>query len=387
MSFLYYDELAGTFNITTGNDAGPTLTNPSALSFTVSAGTANKLIFTTSPVTVMVGVLSDTITVQRQDSWGNAITAEGNRTVTLSTTSRNGIFRDTGDAADIASVTINSGGSTASLKYKDTTAGSPTITAASSSPTTITEATQVEMINALAASVTPATGGGAISADTANGAYTSLTGPVLDEGNNRDIDVGTIVLNAPSGFQFDTSEAAAVTVAVSRLDAGTEAFLTLSSGTATVTSSTITITVSARDSSAGNTKARSRLTWSGIKVRPTAGTPLASGNITNSGMATIAGVAAGSNFGTLTEVLGAASRLVFTTSAQTLTVGVVSGTMTVQRQDQFNSPNTSDSTITVNLTSGSTGGVFRNTANTANITSVQIANGSSSESFLYSDTV
>src|SRR5438128_1712412 len=52
--------------------------------------------------------------------------------------------------------------------------------------------------------LTPAPGGTAISADTTGGTFASLTGPVLAEGVSGDIGGGTIVLNAPSGFVFDT---------------------------------------------------------------------------------------------------------------------------------------------------------------------------------------
>jgi hypothetical protein len=55
------------------------------------------------------------------------------------------------------------------------------------------------------ATITLATGGGAIPADTAGGAYTSLTGPVITETAVGDISTGTIVLNSPAGFVFDTN--------------------------------------------------------------------------------------------------------------------------------------------------------------------------------------
>jgi len=95
-------------------------------------------------------------------------------------------------------------------------------------------------------------------------------------------------------------------VTVTKL-AGTDTAVVLSNSTATVTASTITIGISAIDGATGNPKPTSRLTWSGIKVRPTAGTPLVSGNITNSGTAPITGITGTTSFGTLTEVVGAAS--------------------------------------------------------------------------------
>src|SRR6266536_339968 len=55
------------------------------------------------------------------------------------------------------------------------------------------------------AAITPASGGTGISADTYMNAYTSLTGPVIVETIVGDVSLGTIVLTAPAGFQFDTS--------------------------------------------------------------------------------------------------------------------------------------------------------------------------------------
>lgn len=62
----------------------------------------------------------------------------------------------------------------------------------------------VPMAEAAPLSVTAATGGGAIDAATTGGVYTSLTGPSLNEGAAGDIGVGTIILNVPAGFEFDT---------------------------------------------------------------------------------------------------------------------------------------------------------------------------------------
>jgi hypothetical protein len=70
--------------------------------------------------------------------------------------------------------------------------------------------------------VTAATGGSAISADTngtnGTGTFTILSGPVLTEGAFGDIGTGTIILNAPSGFAFSTTSG--VTATVSNLTSG-----------------------------------------------------------------------------------------------------------------------------------------------------------------------
>ncbi len=81
----------------------------------------------------------------------------------------------------------------------------------------------------------------------------------------------------------------------------------------------------------------------------------------------------------------AASKLVFTSSAYTGSVaGVSSGVITVQRRDAFDNPNSADAALTVNLTSNGSGTyAFRNSADTATLTSMTIAQGSHSASFRY----
>lgn len=221
-----------------------------------------------------------------------------------------------------------------------------------------------------------------ISADTTGGTFTVLTGPVLTEGADGDIRIGTIVLNAPAGFAFDTT--VPVTVTVSGSGTGEGGIVILSNTVASVTASAITIGVSNAD--AGRTYS-SQLTWSGIRVRPTAGTPLASGNITNSGTAAITGVTNTTSFGTLTEIAGSASQLAITTSPMTIAAGTQSGTITVQSQDQFGNPQTNATAVTVNLASSSPEGVFYRTNGTLVITSTNILVNQTTASYFYKDTV
>jgi hypothetical protein len=81
---------------------------------------------------------------------------------------------------------------------------------------------------------------------------------------------------------------------------------------------------------------------------------------------------------------GAPTKLVFTTSPQSVQVTQLTGTITVQRQDSASNPTTSGS-ITVTLATSSGAGVFRDTGDTTTITSAQIPDGSSSASFKYRD--
>jgi hypothetical protein len=140
--------------------------------------------------------------------------------------------------------------------------------------------------------LTAATGGGAISADTngstGTGVYTSLTGPSIQEGAAGALFMGgTIVLNTPPGFTFNPGQGSAAPVGVGC------AGMVVSTLTVTSTQASLTITTAST--------AACTLQYSGLQVRPTAGNPLAVGNILNTGTTGPAGPA---NYGTLTEVNG-----------------------------------------------------------------------------------
>jgi hypothetical protein len=115
--------------------------------FTVDPGAASKLVFTTPSRTTKAGMLSDTITIQRQDPYGNPNTADPAVTVDLSSDSLGTYaFKDTTGTTTITSVTISQGSSYASFKYVDGTVGTPTITAADHAGV-LTSATQQETVN------------------------------------------------------------------------------------------------------------------------------------------------------------------------------------------------------------------------------------------------
>lgn len=157
---------------------------------------------------------------------------------------------------------------------------------------------------AQAATVTTATGGGAIPSNTAPGCsavgtWTALTGPTISEANAGEVGTGDIVLTAPAGFEFDT--ASAVTIWLTGNGTSSRNINNLprnnSYPVTSMTATTITFNVFAT-STRTNT-----LTWQGIQVRPTAPAPLASGNITLSGSTSaITGLTTATNLGTLTEI-------------------------------------------------------------------------------------
>ncbi|MGZ5567949.1 MAG: beta strand repeat-containing protein, partial [Limisphaerales bacterium] len=201
-----------------------------------------------------------------------------------------------------------------------------------------------------AVTLTPASGGNSISADSTGATFTSLTGPVLTEGATGDIGAGTIVLNCPDGFEFDTNST--VTVVVTGSGSGNDVALT--SGTAVVTSTNITIEVSAPSDGTEI----SILTWSGIGVRPTAGAPLASGTVSESGTATFTLDSTPSDhYGALTEVAGTVAALAFATQPGSATAGAAFGTQpVVVTQDQFGNASTNglgtNLDVTVTLSAG-----------------------------------
>ncbi len=200
--------------------------------------------------------------------------------------------------------------------------------------------------------VTPATGGTTISADTSAPGltFTTLTGPLYD---GTSIPLGTIVLNAPAGFDFNTDPSNLPSVLITHVSgSGPDAVGTITS----VTSTQITFTVT----TAAGAGTEDSLTWQNVEVQPSAGTPLASGNIYESGSASLVGVTqgpGGTNFGTLTEVPGAASQLVIHTQpSATATAGMVFATQPViYEEDQFGNVETADNStvVTVALHTGS----------------------------------
>jgi Tol biopolymer transport system component/subtilisin family serine protease len=98
--------------------------------FDVLGNSATKLTFVTSPQTIVVGSASASITIQSQNASNNPVNAANNMEVNLSSTSSSGRF-DTNPAGsfNINKITIPVGNSSASFYYKDTLAGTPTITA------------------------------------------------------------------------------------------------------------------------------------------------------------------------------------------------------------------------------------------------------------------
>jgi len=205
----------------------------------------------------------------------------------------------------------------------------------------------------------PATGGSSISADTTTNTYTSLTGPVYTEIESGYVGAGTIILKVPAGFIFDTN-VTQPTVLITRIAGSGANSLNIngaasgiSAAMTTVTTTNLTFTVTSA-SSGGVTCS---LTWQNIRVRPSAGTPLASGNLLDTGTAVIQGVTTNSTgWGFLAEVVGTAVKLALATApSSAVTAGVTFPQQpVVQIQDQFGNINTADNTDIVTATSSGT---------------------------------
>ena len=192
--------------------------------------------------------------------------------------------------------------------------------------------------------VTPATGGTNISIDTtsfAGGAHTgtALGNIIIQEGTIGDIAVGVHTLTIPDGWNFTDDY---VTLAVGGATDLTVGNVSINSTDGTTLSFNITH---------ASTAGVATLTFSGIKVHPTGETPPSTGNITMTA-GTITGVNEGSttNFGTLTAIPGAVSKIDYQTQPSAAVVaGVALATQpVVVSQDQFGNPRLTDAnTITL----------------------------------------
>ncbi len=317
------------------------LTNATSASVVVGPAAADRLIFSTQPggVSRVGSPLATQPVIKTRDPYGNLSTVGlpaslpmslglGSGSGSLSGTS---LF-DIGSVAGNGLVTCTNLGCTTAGTNKQLTAVAAGLTSALST-------------NFFVGGFDPASGASAISADTAGGTYTTLTGPAYYEATNGDAGAGTIILNCPSGFSFDTG-GTAPTVIITRIGGtggNSNNVDKVASGTAVAITSRTTSQITLTVTNASNGGVTCSLTWTNVRVRPNAGTPLASGNITTSGTASLTGVTAGStSVGALIEVAGLANRLAFTTQPGSATAGAVFGSQPVVRtRDQFGNNSTS----------------------------------------------
>ncbi|MEO6489556.1 MAG: Ig-like domain repeat protein, partial [Ferruginibacter sp.] len=189
--------------------------------------------------------------------------------------------------------------------------------------------------------ITPATGGLNISADKAlnstTPAFTALTDIVITEGADDDISAGTgitLILTAPTGWKFNPGIGSV----------STGASIDVSNASVNITATIITITFDV-----AGTTGPDIITISGIEVQSDNGALIPSAgqlyqDTGNPGTAVIASITptsnsdgtGGTNFGSLSQDPGKASKLTFTTQPGLATVGAVFGQQpVVVTQDQF----------------------------------------------------
>lgn len=159
---------------------------------------------------------------------------------------------------------------------------------------------------AIGQNVTPASGGENISADNAaTGTFVTLTGPAIQETTPGQLSSGNIRLRVPSGFVFDTG-GGDPTITVTH-PKGNRITVTL------VSRSSTEIVFSLDGNSQGPPPNNPhRIEFGDIRVRPSQGNPLPSGEIRNVGSAAPGGT---TNYGTLSTVAGSDDQIFVETAA------------------------------------------------------------------------
>ena len=203
-----------------------------------------------------------------------------------------------------------------------------------------------------AVSLTPATGGSAISADKnsvdGSGAYTTLTGPQVN-GTSGDLNAGTVTFTIDDAGEFAFNPG---TGSASLTGAGCST-LAIGSGP-TVVAASVSVTLT------GGSSGTCNLVLSGLQVRPTAAgaTPLETSGITASGL--VSGSA-----GTLTVVPGAGILQFTQGTIGSASAGVnLSPQPTVHSEDQYSNVRVGDPiTLSIKPGTGSTGATVDCTAN------------------------
>ncbi|MFH0951173.1 MAG: HYR domain-containing protein, partial [bacterium] len=206
-----------------------------------------------------------------------------------------------------------------------------------------------------AVSITTATGGTNISADTTNGAWTSLGAITITELANGDIPRSqagtTLILKAPAGFEFNTGQTPSSSYTPSRDISALSIVMT--------NATTITITLTTPNGANGDNAIDIIVigATTSMQVRPTVST-LASGQIyrptAGGGNAQITGItttdntngSGGTNFGTLIEVAGTVKNASFVADSTTLEAGQTAN-LTITLKDQFNNLVVDGTTATI----------------------------------------
>ena len=178
----------------TATDSNTHVTAATGATYSITAAPAAQIAFTTSPLS---GVASSTanlgqITIQEQDAFGNP--DPGALTVNLLSSSGSGVFALTAGGAPVTSVSIPTGQSSVSFYYGDTTAGSPTLSAAASGLKTGTQTETVTGGTPTHVVITPTPTSTGVSTTTS----VKLALQLQDQFNNNTTSTGTTALTLSS---------------------------------------------------------------------------------------------------------------------------------------------------------------------------------------------
>jgi hypothetical protein len=314
---------AGTQSVTVTDTVTGSITG-SQSGIVVDADVASKLVFMGVPSSLTAGVSSGAITVQLQDLYGNPVNAGSDVSVVLSPGAV--WYSDAGHSMPVLGnqVTISSGSSSSSLFYFCSTVAGPVFLGASC------------------------------------GGYTSASTSLSVNANSA---THLSVINYPSS----TTAGVTHSVTVTALDAYGNIAQSFSG----------TVTIFSSDGKAVLPSPATLSSGSGsfIVTLKTAGPQ----SIT----ASASGIASGSQTG-ITVNAASASKIVFIVSPISVVRQTVSTVFTVQLQDQYGNIATSGSSITINLSSSGTSGVFySNSAGNNQISSITIGAGQSQGNFYW----
>jgi hypothetical protein len=347
VTFYWIDTKAGTPTITAAETAGQALTQATQVE-TVSAAAATKLVYTTAAQTVTAGGDSGATTVTAEDQYGNPSNVTQNTTVGLTSTdgASNTFYSNAGFTTVVTSMPMNSGTDMVTFYWIDTKAGAPTITAAETAGQALTQATQVETVNAAAATKL---------------AYTTAAQTVTAGGHS-----GATTVAAEDPFGNPSNVTQNTTIGLTSTDGASNTFYSNAGFTTVVTSMPMN---SGTDT----------VTFYWIDTK--AGTPTITA-------AETAGQALTQTTQVETVNAAAATKLVYTTAAQTVTAGGDSGATTVTAEDPFGNPSnvTQNTTIGLTSTDGASNTFYSNAGFTTVVTSMPMNTGSGAVTFYWIDT-
>ena len=327
-SVYYEDTTAGTPTLHAAASGVST-----TLAMTVIAGAPSTLNFVSAPQNLEAGQPSAPISLVLEDANDNPTPATGTTVVGLTSTSAAGQFTSHGQAA--TTVSLATGATTATFVYIDTTAGSPTITA---SATGLASGTQTELVT-----------WGAVT-------QLTLTG------------TPSVIAGAPSGaLQVTPLNAYGITVPVA-------------------TNLTVSLT-SSSSSGRFDTSATGPFDGSVTSIIVPAGQTVASVYYedTTAGTPTLHAAASGvSTTLAMTVIAGAPSTLKFVSAPQNLEAGQPSAPISLVLEDANDNPTPATGTTVVGLTSTSAAGQFTSHGQAA--TTVSLATGATTATFVYIDT-